>query len=61
MSASQDTGETDLNEQFKQKLLECGLLTEIKPCMAEDPLANERRLVHIEGKPVSEIIIEERR
>jgi hypothetical protein len=36
-------------------------LTEIRPRVNCDPLANERKLVQVEGQPVSEIIIEERR
>ena len=53
--------ENYLNELLKQELLERGLLTEIKPRLSEDPLAAERRLLRIEGKPMSQIIIEERR
>jgi hypothetical protein len=44
---------------FHQALLDSGLVKQIKrPCY--DPIS-ERRLYKVEGKPVSETIIEERR
>lgn len=44
---------------FHQALLESGLVKQIKrPCY---DLISERRLYKVEGKPVSETIIEERR
>jgi hypothetical protein len=48
-------------EEFKERLLEVGLLTEITPPLPPDAVPKDRRLISIEGKPVSELIIEERR
>ncbi len=42
-----------------QALLQAGLLTEIKPKRVNT--AGERRLIRVEGKPISETIVEERR
>ena len=42
-------------------LLELGLLTEITPPLAPDAIPKDRRPIPIEGKPISELIIEERR
>ena len=50
-----------LLDQVKQRLLEMGVLTEITPPLPPDAIPKDRRPVPIEGKPVSEIIIEERR
>lgn len=44
---------------FHQALIDSGLVKQIKHPMYE-PLT-ERRLIQIEGKPISETIIEERR
>ncbi len=46
-------------EQFKQKLLKLGLLTDVKrPHLCSN---EERPLAKIQGKPLSQVIIEERR
>jgi hypothetical protein len=50
-----------LQDQVKQRLLEMGVLTEITPPLPADAIPKNRRPIPIEGKPVSEIIIEERR
>ncbi|GET44088.1 hypothetical protein [Microseira wollei] len=44
---------------FHQALLTSGLVRQIKKPSQER--LNQRRLIHVEGKPVSETIIEERR
>jgi hypothetical protein len=44
---------------FHQALIDSGLVKQIKHT-AYAPIT-ERRLIHVEGKPVSETIIEERR
>ncbi|PHJ60717.1 hypothetical protein VF14_14270 [Nostoc linckia z18] len=44
---------------FHQALIDSGLVKQIKH-FAYEPIA-ERRLIQVEGKPVSETIIEERR
>lgn len=50
---------TDKQAAFHQALIDSGLVKKIKP-PAYDLIA-ERRLIQVEGKPVSETIIEERR
>ncbi len=45
---------------FKQRLLAAGLLTEIRPPVLHSP-PDSRVLIPVEGKPLSEMIIEERR
>lgn len=47
-------------EQFQQRLLELGLITEIKKPCPHIPL-KDPVLVHVKGQPLSEMIIEERR
>ena len=48
-------------QEFKKRLLEVGLLTKITPPIIDFSPWRDRRPVPIEGKPVSELIIEERR
>jgi hypothetical protein len=50
-----------LEEEFKQKLLELGLLTEITPPLPPDKYPKNRRPIPVEGNPVSDLIIQERR
>jgi hypothetical protein len=50
---------TDKQAAFHQDLIDSGLVKQIKYTNYE-PIA-ERRLIQVEGKPVSETIIEERR
>jgi hypothetical protein len=50
-----------LQEEFKQRLFELGLLPQITPPLPADAIPKNRRPIPIEGKPVSEMIIEERR
>jgi hypothetical protein len=53
------TSTTDSREAFHQALLDSGLVKQIKP---RSPLRDaDRPLVPIQGKPLSETIIEERR
>ncbi len=51
--------ETQAEERFKQKLLELGLLAEVKP-PAGRPEGN-RTPVQVKGRPISRTIIKERR
>ena len=63
----QRTLQTYLNEKvqsdpqaaFHQSLIDAGLVKQIK--RPSQHLISERRLVQVEGKPVSETIMEERR
>jgi hypothetical protein len=51
--------EADKQAVFHQSLLDAGLVKQIKRPSSQ-PIT-ERRLIEIEGKPISETIIEERR
>jgi hypothetical protein len=48
-------------EEFHQRLLERGVIGHIPPRIIDPVFEANRKPVEIEGKPVSEIIIEERR
>lgn len=48
-------------ERLNQLLLERGLLEKITPPMRPEDYPRDRRPVVLEGKPLSEFIIEERR
>lgn len=48
-------------EKFERQLLSKGIISEIPPRIIDPLLELNRRPVEIEGTPVSEIIIEERR
>jgi hypothetical protein len=50
-----------LEEEFKKKLLELGLLTEITPPLPPDKYPKDRKPIPVEGNPVSDLIIRERR
>ncbi|MFN6527697.1 hypothetical protein [Nostoc sp. ChiSLP03a] len=54
-----DKEETVKQAAFHQALIDSGLVKQIKHPVYE-PIT-ERRLIHVEGKPISETIIEERR
>ncbi|MEH2323292.1 MAG: hypothetical protein V7K32_06915 [Nostoc sp.] len=54
-----DKEETVKQAAFHQALIDSGLIKQIKH-PAYEPIT-ERRLIQIEGKPISETIIEERR
>lgn len=54
-----DKEEADKQAAFHQSLIDSGLVKQIKR-PSHDPIT-ERRLIQVEGKPVSETIIEERR
>jgi hypothetical protein len=48
-------------EEFEQHLLEKGIVSRIPPRIRDARFYSNRRAVRVERKPVSEIIIEERR
>lgn len=52
--------ERAIGDAAKRRLVALGLLTEIKGATLL-PSADDRRLIEVEGKPLSETIIEERR
>ena len=51
---------TDLDQRIQRALYEAGLVNEIKPPIT-DPTPYRREPIKIKGKPLSEIVIEERR
>ena len=62
MSVEVDTSaQKHLEDKFKQRLLELGLLTVLKPPLRADAIPRDRRPIPVVGNPVSERIIEERR
>ena len=48
-------------EEFEQHLLKKGVISRIPPRIRDANFEANRKLIKVEGKPVSEIIIEERR
>jgi len=53
--------EAAAEEEFKRRLVKAGLLREIKPPIKDLSSYRDRKPFEIEGKPLSETIIEERR
>jgi len=52
---------TMTEEEFEQHLLKKGVISRIPPRIRDASVYAKREPVEVEGKPVSEIIIEERR
>jgi len=48
-------------DEFEQELYELGLLSEVKPLIADFAPYKNRKPIEVKGKPLSEVIIEERR
>lgn len=48
-------------EEFEQKLFELGLFSEVKPPITDFKPYRDRKPIEVKGKPLSEVIIEERR
>jgi hypothetical protein len=48
-------------EEFLRQLLERGLLDEITPPVPFEDLPKNRQLIPVQGQPVSEFLLEERR
>jgi hypothetical protein len=58
---NQDSKELAAAEaQFKQLLLELGLLTKITPPLSADAVPSDRQPVPVSGNAISELIIKER-
>jgi hypothetical protein len=53
--------EAELTEKFLQRLLELGILTEIKPPLPPDAIPRDRTPIAVEGNAISELIMRERR
>ncbi|MCK5523242.1 MAG: hypothetical protein KAI83_08930 [Thiomargarita sp.] len=60
-SSSENIPISSTERQFKHKLLELGLLTEIKNSLSKKMGDGEQPLAQVQGKPLSQLIIEERR
>jgi hypothetical protein len=62
MSANEEQ-QTDQAESAKvlKRLLELGILTEVRPPLTQRTRREEREPIPIQGKPVSEEILEDRR
>lgn len=61
-STSQSNSRSNENKnKLERKLLEAGLLSEIKPMVIDVESYRNYKPVKVKGKPVSETIIEERR
>lgn len=52
--------DVDAEMRFKQHLLQMGVISEIRPPAPSLP-PGSRKPIHVRGKPLSEMIIEERR
>ena len=50
-----------IEDQLEQRLFDAGLLSEIKSQSEAPPPRQNRKLIEVKGKPVSETIVEERR
>ncbi len=50
-----------VQQDFKRRLVELGLLIEIKPPLAADAIPKDRRPIQVEGNSVSETLLRERR
>ena len=48
-------------EELQRRLLAAGLLSEIKPPITDFTPYQNRKPIEVKGKPISEVIIEERR
>lgn len=59
MAAGSNQGQSQAEERFKRKLVEVGLLSDIKTPKVN--LEVDRTPIRVKGKPLSETIIEERR
>jgi len=51
----------ELEDEFERELMAEGILGEVKPLPDDDPEFHAYRPVTVTGKPISEMIIEERR
>jgi hypothetical protein len=60
-SSSENIPISSTERPFKHKLLELGLLTEIKKPLSKKMGDGEQPLAQVQGKPLSQLIIEERR
>lgn len=53
--------EDDLEDEFERELMAEGILGDVRPLLTDDPEFYAYKPVNVEGKPISETIIEERR
>jgi hypothetical protein len=52
---------SDANEAMQRRLMEAGLLSEVKPPITDLSVYRNRRAVPIQGEPLSETVTRERR
>jgi hypothetical protein len=50
-----------VEQELERRLFEADLLTEIKPPLTDLAPYRNRKLIRVKGKPLSELIVEERR
>lgn len=55
------SNEDELEDEFERELIAEGVVGEVKPLLHDDPEFYSYQPVKVEGQPVSETIIEERR
>jgi hypothetical protein len=60
-TADRQAGEQQASVQLQQELLEAGVISEIRPPITDLAPYRNRRAVPIQGEPISETIIRERR
>jgi hypothetical protein len=53
--------EQQREQQFQQRLLKLGIISEIKPPITDFTPYQNRQPIEVKGKPTSEVIIEDRR
>ena len=61
MNKQEEQKQRELEEELKKRLLEVGLLSEITPPLSPDKYPKGRVPIPVEGNPVSDLIIRERR
>jgi hypothetical protein len=62
MAANNESGTSAASrEKVLRRLLDLGLIVEVRPALTPDTMREEHELIPIEGKPISEEIIEGRR
>jgi len=55
------TPEETADQELQRRLLEAGIISEIKPPITDMTPYRNRRAVPIQGEPISETVIRERR
>jgi hypothetical protein len=61
MRPQEEKSEVTKEEEFKQRLLELGLLSEITPPLPPDKYPKDRKPIPLGNRPGSRLLLEERR